>query len=84
MLIFVAYKKRIMKDKLINGQRFTYSNEGDLLEAWYDKDVPNWSVGFKIWFNGETVHTSKGFQSFKKKLNSHITMYNLVMDDTTN
>jgi len=36
-----------------------------------------WVNGFKIWFNGELLHSSKTFKSFEKRLNILIEKWDL-------
>jgi hypothetical protein len=73
-----------LKNDLLKGIRFELSNEqfqeaiknDDIrsTEIWFDKGtIP----GFKIWFNGKTIHISKTFASFEKRLNKLINDWNL-------
>ena len=79
-----------MKKRLTFGETIIFTNErllektgGDHLngaDCWYldDMDTPNWSVGFKITFNGQLVHSTKTFPPFQRKLNELIERYTLA------
>lgn len=41
----------------------------------------SWANGFIIHFNGKTIHTSKTFNSFEKRLNKLIATWNLEETD---
>lgn len=59
------------------GEQLNLSSADHDLEAWFD-DSSNWQGGFKIWFNGTLVHSSKTFKSFEKKLNALTVKYELT------
>lgn len=74
--------------ELKSGKRFIFSNEkyqtstqnDDIRTAEvYWEEIPNhsWATGFKIFFNGSLIHSSKTFKSCQNKLNSLIKTWNL-------
>ena len=76
------------KNDLLNGKRFMLDNEeyqamienDDIRSAEiYHEDPPgsSWATGFKIWFNGKLIHSSKTFPAFKKRLEKLIYDWNL-------
>lgn len=64
------------QQNLQDGDHFVYESTEHELEAWFDNDC-GWQGGYKIWFNGTFVHTSKTYASFIKKLESLLVKYNL-------
>lgn len=69
----------ITEQSLKNGTIFHLDNQkhqekigGDDIrsaEVSFDDSDENWAKGFKIWFNGKLIHTSKTFKSLQNKLN---------------
>ena len=81
-----------MKQELINGKHFHFSNENHCIntesddirgaECWFNP-VSGWLGGFKIEFNGELIHSSKTFTAFKKRLDKLISDWHLEVTAIT-
>lgn len=79
------------KQELLNGEKFFFNNElhqieiedDDIRQAkvWHDGNdscLPSWGHGFKIFFNGKLIHSSKTFKSLEKRLNKLINDWHLI------
>lgn len=75
-----------LKQRLINNREvISFDNEQHCIrtktddirtaEIWHD--ARGTFTGFKIWFNGEIIHSSKTFPSFEKRLNQLIEKWGL-------
>ncbi len=63
-----------------NNELWCLSNESDDLrqaEVVFKTDGPSWSRGFRLWFNGKLLHTSKTFKSLETRLNKLRFKWNL-------
>ncbi len=79
-----------LKEKLKAGEKVFMNNEAHQISIG-DDDIrqaelqlvrkegrDNWQNGFIIWFNGELIHHSKGWDSFKRRLEKLIEKWTLV------
>jgi hypothetical protein len=81
-----------MKKELLNGRKYIYNNENYCIqhgdddirgaEVYYTKHY-SWECGFKIWFNGELIHTSKTFSSLERRLNTLLIKWHLELIEIT-
>ncbi len=65
-----------IEKQLRDGNTLEFESVDHMLEATFDSDN-GWRGGFKIWFNGTYVHTSKTYKSFERKLNQLVRDYGL-------
>jgi hypothetical protein len=80
----------LTEKELRNGTEFFFNNDvhqmnigdDDIRQAkvWFDGSV-SWATGFKIFFNGELIHSSKTFKSMKKRLDKLVADWSLLQDD---
>jgi len=74
--------------ELKNGNTVLFSNEEHQLSiredniriarVEFEQDNSNdWANGFKIWFNGKLIHSSKTFKSLQNRLDKLIDKWNL-------
>lgn len=70
-----------LEQRLLNGEVITFSNENTMPEdirmgeVFYTNKGP--IQGFRIWFNGEFIHISITFNSFKNRLDRLIDRWKL-------
>lgn len=77
----------IKERRLQEGQKLFFDNtahqesiEDDDIrgaEIWHDSQLPGWANGYKIYFNGGLIHSSKTFKSMINRLNKLIERWNL-------
>lgn len=82
----------ITEKTLKNGTIFCLNNQqhqegigGDDIrsaEVSFNKSSEKWAEGFKIIFNGETIHTSKSFKSLQNRLKKLCSKWNLQIIET--
>lgn len=65
-----------IEKQLRSGNSIEFESDDHMLEATFDSSN-GWRGGFKIWFNGTYVHTSKTYKSFERKLNQLVRDYSL-------
>ena len=67
-----------LEEKLKSFDKVIFKNEGESLEAecFFDNSN-NWTRGFKIWFNGKLIHSTKTFKPLEKRLNKLIEKWDL-------
>lgn len=85
---------RPTKNQLLTGQIFQFDNEKWCIENENDdfrgaevffssNQLSGWDRGFKIWFNGKLIHSSKTFESMDKRLQKLISDWNLEPTEQT-
>ena len=89
--IMVAEFIKLDEKALKAGRKLRFDNEDWCIEnhkdeirggkIWFDgpnSNMPDWAQGFKIFFNGKLIHSSKTFKSLQRRFDRLVLKWNLT------